>query len=83
MVTRRKLPRQISCAEALERVYAFIDDSLRKTPQEELQRHLDECRHCFDRVEFEKLVKSRLQKLRSDESPETLRKRAEELLQGF
>lgn len=75
--------KNISCEEALERVFDYIDEHLQGASRAELEQHLEMCRHCFDRVEFERLLKSRLSKLKVDPHSETLRKRIDALLEQF
>ncbi|MEW6061758.1 MAG: zf-HC2 domain-containing protein [Bacteroidota bacterium] len=74
---------KISCEEAIQRIFPYIDDNLRGTSLVELEHHLEACRHCFDRVEFEKLLKSRLRHLKIEVQPERLQKRIEELIAQF
>lgn len=80
---KRLQPKAISCEEALKRVFDYIDDHLRGKPRAELEHHLETCRHCFSRVEFEQLLKSRLRKLKIKSTPSALRKRVEELVDRF
>lgn len=83
MKTEKKHIKSISCEEALKRVFDYIDEHLRGKSRAELEHHLETCRHCFDRVEFEKLLKSRLSKLKVEAQSETLRKRLDALLEQF
>jgi len=72
-----------SCEQAIKLVFRFIDDELRGNHRAELEHHLETCRHCFDRVEFEKLLKSRLRQLNVGGSSKKLRQRIETLLEQF
>ncbi|MBI4547083.1 MAG: zf-HC2 domain-containing protein [Ignavibacteriae bacterium] len=73
----------ISCEEAIKRVYDFIDNHLKAKARAELEHHLETCRHCFDRVEFEKLLKARLRHLKVDTESKALRKKIDELIEQF
>ncbi len=75
--------RNITCDEAISLVFSFIDDELRGEHRTELEHHLETCRHCFDRVEFEKLLKSRLRGLNVGGSSKSLRERIDSLLEKF
>lgn len=75
--------KNISCEEALKRVFDYIDDHIQNTSRDEFEYHIELCRHCFDRVEFEKLLKSRLQALRYKRSSERLRERVEDIIAEF
>lgn len=83
MKTQKSSPRNISCDEAIKRIFSYIDDHLQGKSRVELEHHLETCRHCFDRVEFEKLLKSRLSKLHLNPSSGELRKKVEDLVDRF
>ncbi len=55
----------VNCEEAVSRFNDFIDKYLKGIAREELQHHIDNCRHCFERVEFEKLLKAKIASLSS------------------
>lgn len=73
----------ISCEDALKRVFEYIDSHLDQVSQEEFENHIEKCRHCYDRVEFEKLLKSRISKLQPHLSSNKLHKRIDTLLSEF
>lgn len=75
--------KNISCEEALKRVFDYIDNHIEDTSRDEFERHIEKCRHCFDRVEFEKLMKSRMRNLQSRPSSDRLRKRIDKILSEF
>lgn len=80
---KHSTPKPISCEQALKRVFDFIDGQLKDRSREELEQHLAVCRHCFDRVEFEKLVKTRLGKLRKQTDSAELRKKISLLIDSY
>ena len=76
----------IDCEEALRRLFEYLDAELHGEPQREMEQHLERCRSCFSRVEFEKrddrYKKYRAQRRSRERSAELLaqqnaRKRAE------
>lgn len=73
----------ISCQEALDLIVAYLDRYASGAERTALEKHLEICRHCFDRVEFEKLMRERLRKLKVDPSSEDLTKKIESLLMTF
>ncbi|MBI3587458.1 MAG: zf-HC2 domain-containing protein [Ignavibacteriales bacterium] len=83
MKKQKNSTKNISCDEALKRVFGYIDEHLQGKSRKELEHHLETCRHCFDRVEFEKLLKSRLRNLAVEAEPEALRKKIEALVDAF
>lgn len=74
---------EISCREALALVAEYLDKELGPFERNQLERHIETCRHCFDRVEFERLLKARLAQLQRAESSEPLRKRIERILEQY
>jgi len=75
--------KNISCLEALKRVFDYIDNHIEDTSRNEFEHHIEKCRHCFDRVEFEKLLKYRLRALKHKKSSEGLRKRVDDIIMKF
>jgi len=73
----------ISCEEAIELIAMQLDKSAGDVERLALERHLKTCRHCFDRLEFEKLVKDRLTRMKADISSEQLERKIDALLSGF
>ena len=55
--------KEINCEEAVSRFNDFIDKYLKGSAKDELQHHVNSCRHCFERIEFEKLLKSKVASL--------------------
>ncbi len=76
----RKNPKKLSCEEALKKLFDYIDRELDSAETEILEMHLSNCRHCLDRVEFERLLKNRLRNLKREESSKELRDRIEEII---
>ncbi len=79
----RRNKNKISCDEVLQRIFDFIDGELEQVFQDQMEQHLQDCRHCFDRLEFERLLKSRISGLETDDASEQLRKRIESLIENF
>src|SRR5439155_24359279 len=46
--------RVIDCEEALRRLFEYLDAELHGELEREMAQHLERCRSCFSRVEFEK-----------------------------
>ena len=54
---------KIDCAEAASRFNDFMDNYIKGKAKDELMLHIAECRHCFDRIEFEQMLKSKISSL--------------------
>lgn len=64
-------PMSITCDEALRMLAEFLDRELHFPEHEQLERHLELCRSCFSRAEFERRLNSEISRLgREDVSPE-------------
>ena len=70
----------IECEQALTRIFELIDHELKGHEREVMQHHVDTCKSCFSRVEFERRLKGRLKTLRDAETNDSARKRIEKLL---
>lgn len=44
----------ISCDEAAARLFEYLDGELESASEEEVRSHLDVCKVCYPRVQFEK-----------------------------
>ena len=74
-------PRGIDCAEALDRLYEYIDGELTPVRAEEVRLHLEKCAPCLGVSQFEKAYLRFLEaRTRAKEAPEGLRKRVLEQL---
>ena len=50
----------IGCEEALKHLLTYLDEELGAGKTREVGHHLDLCRACFSRAEFEKGLKTKL-----------------------
>lgn len=76
-------PKTIGCEEALKRLLEFLDQELRAASRREVQHHLDRCKSCFSRAEFEQRLKARLRDAGQQSVPNTLEERITSLLKRF
>jgi anti-sigma factor (TIGR02949 family) len=70
----------IECEQALAHIFELIDHELKGHEREVMQHHIDTCKSCFSRVEFERRLKSKLKTLRDAQTHDSARKRIEKLL---
>ena len=52
----------MGCEEALERLATYLDGELAPDDVPEMEKHLERCRSCFSRAEFERRLKERLRR---------------------
>ncbi len=72
--------RKTTCEEAEKWFNDLIDGYLKGKTRTELEYHIDHCKHCFGRVEFEKKLKERIRTAKVDRNTASLRKKIVRLL---
>ena len=75
--------RTIDCEEALHRLLEFLDAELHGESRHEFEQHLERCRSCFSRFEFEKRLKGHIAALGNEPVPEELQDRIRKVLDNF
>jgi len=73
----------MDCEQVLKLVLQFIDRELEGDEHAELERHLESCRSCYSRVEFERRLKGRLHDLSQEDAPAALQDKVLKLIKGF
>ncbi len=73
----------INCDEALRLLAAFLDHELHVDERESVERHLEICRSCFSRAEFERRLKGEMTRLGREEVPPGFEERVRRLLGSF
>jgi mycothiol system anti-sigma-R factor len=73
----------MTCEEVLKHLVAYLDREADERTTAEIERHLDECRGCFSRAEFERELKSHVRAAGSRTAPERLRARIRKLVTKF
>jgi anti-sigma factor (TIGR02949 family) len=73
----------IDCEQALLRIFELIDHELRGDEREAMEEHLQTCKSCFSRAEFERRLKAKLTGLRDNQANAGMRGRIERLLKAI
>jgi anti-sigma factor (TIGR02949 family) len=76
-------PEPISCEDALRRLAAFLDQELPGDDRLSVERHLETCRSCFSRAEFERRLKREMTRLGREEVSPTFERRVRGLIASF
>jgi len=61
---KRKKINSINCEEALERMFDYIDSALAGKSGTELEHHIETCRGCMKKLDFQLRLKKRLVKIK-------------------
>lgn len=72
-----------SCEDALRLLAAHIDRELDAPTEGEMERHLETCRSCYSRAEFEKRLKESLAALGREPVRPELSDRVQTLIRTF
>jgi mycothiol system anti-sigma-R factor len=73
----------ITCAEAVEQLWAYLDGALTSEDKAALEEHLAFCRTCCGEVEFAKELRGFLARSAAEELPEDVRARLTATLDGL
>lgn len=73
----------LNCEQVLQSVFTFLDREMQKDGLTEIEKHLELCRECYSRVEFEKLLRDHMKQKTDHECPETVKKRIEDVMKNF
>lgn len=76
-------PHTVNCEEALRRLFEYIDAELAEAPRREVDHHLERCRSCFSRMEFEKRLKAHVGELGHEPVDPALERRILRIIDEF
>lgn len=75
--------RTLTCEEVLKHLVAYLDRDTDAHTAAEIERHLEQCRGCYSRAEFERQLKAQVRAAGSRSAPERLRARIRKLVDEF
>jgi len=73
----------INCEEALRLLATYLDDELDGASHETVEHHLQACRSCYSRAEFERRLKAEFEELRREPVPPGFEHRVRRLMIQF
>ncbi len=74
----------MNCQEAVEKLWQYLDRELDGEASIQLHQHLQQCRECFSKAEFERQLRALLQRsCGCEQAPPELRERLSRLLRMF
>jgi anti-sigma factor (TIGR02949 family) len=76
-------PKPINCDEALRLLAAYLDHELQFTEREHVERHLEMCRSCFSRADFERRLKGEISRIGHEDVTPAFEQRIRRLLGAF
>jgi anti-sigma factor (TIGR02949 family) len=73
----------ISCEEVIEQLFDYLDREIDEDLSAVIDRHLEHCRDCFTRAEFERKLRAKVADSAEVKAPERLQRRIKGLLSEF
>ena len=74
---------EISCEDVLAHLVEFLNGEVDEAKQRQIDHHLESCRSCYSRADFERVLKKRIKNANSDAVPDSLKNRIDDLLKEF
>ena len=71
------------CEDVLHELLAYLDREVDAATAAAIDRHLEDCRGCFSRAQFERKLKAHLRAAGEKRAPERLRARVKDILDRF
>lgn len=75
--------RPMTCEEALRLLAAFLDGELHDGSAAAVEHHVEVCRSCYSRLEFERRLKAEIGRLRQEEIPSAFQARIRSMFDSF
>ena len=72
-----------SCEKVIQTLWQYLDHEIGSADVIDIERHLELCRSCFSRIEFEKVLREQMRIKTHHTCPDKLRKRIESLIEKF
>ena len=73
----------VSCEEALEKLFEYLDGELAGVEEERVARHFEICRRCYPRLRFERSFQQAVSTVQSGEVPPPhLKRRIAEIVES-
>jgi len=76
-------PEKIHCEEVIAHLLSYLDGEIDDAKRAQIDRHLDECRACFSRAEFEKALRESLRRTGDAQPSASLQERIKSLIDQF
>jgi anti-sigma factor (TIGR02949 family) len=73
----------MNCGQALQMIATYLDRELTSVDEASVGAHLEQCKSCFSRMEFERRLKEQLTSLNALPVNEPLQARVQSLIRTF
>ncbi|MDZ5699512.1 zf-HC2 domain-containing protein [Chelativorans sp. M5D2P16] len=77
------MTQDLRCEEVIDKLLEYLDRELDAETDEALARHMETCRACFTRAEFERKLRARVNETGKVKAPESLRRRVRAIVEHY
>jgi anti-sigma factor (TIGR02949 family) len=74
---------RIRCEEVIAHLLQYLDGEIDAAKRVQIDRHLQECRGCYSRAEFEKVLRAKIEQLGEEKASAALQRRVRSLIDAF
>lgn len=75
--------KNIRCEEVVDQLLTFLDGEIEGGRRNAIEQHLEECRGCCSRADFELALRDRVRETGTKRSPSRLREKIRQLIDQF
>ncbi|MDH5772058.1 MAG: mycothiol system anti-sigma-R factor [Rhodospirillaceae bacterium] len=73
----------LDCKEVVKKIFEYLDGELDEHTHADIEHHMDHCRSCFSRAEFEAELKNKVKNNAEEKAPDELKNRIDKLIGNF
>lgn len=73
----------LSCEQVIQGLRSFLDKDIKQDDVSQIKQHLELCRACFSRCEFEQLLRESMKKKTDCICPDKVKARIKSILDHF
>ncbi|MFP3921818.1 MAG: anti-sigma factor family protein [Dichotomicrobium sp.] len=77
------MSRDLTCEEVIEKLLEYLDRELDAEAEADIARHIETCRACFTRAEFERRLRQRVVETGERKAPDSLRRRVRSIVSRY
>jgi anti-sigma factor (TIGR02949 family) len=75
--------KKIECEEAIRKMLEYLDKELHDHDNDSMDEHLESCRSCYSRMEFEKRLKGMVCDVKTEAAPINLNDRIKKIIKDY
>ncbi|WP_022729058.1 zf-HC2 domain-containing protein [Fodinicurvata sediminis] len=77
------MTQDLRCEEVIDKLLEYLDRELDRDTEDALAQHMETCRACFSRAEFERRLRARVRDISEAKAPDSLRQRIHAIMERY